>query len=342
MVLRPAGYFALRPERSSQEPLIWEVFVASILTKDDTYRNRRARCSAAAPGYFPPRRIPGCGTFQDGGVGANNPLQLALWELEAIYPATPTPSIAISVGTGYTTPSPWTEGIPLRNIILDGFVPRLFRAMMSSTALHGQNSWAATLNGVDQTHRFRFFRLNLPFDRLEPALDDIASLGDLQHVTQDFIRTVDTLTAPCRALWASTFFFELSTYPVFSHGVYTCVGKVFCRHKYPNLLVRDICSTYDQASLRHKDGSILARLQHFTFCKNCGFGSINAAFTARSTEESFSILLSYDNQTQYPISGLPNTLAWFLSRQYLSESPFHGVVPTAADWVCRCRSKGPP
>lgn len=51
--------------------------------------------------YFKPHRLPGLGTFQDGGVCANCPLWVALCESELLWPSAGWPNLIVSIGTGF-------------------------------------------------------------------------------------------------------------------------------------------------------------------------------------------------------------------------------------------------
>jgi hypothetical protein len=49
---------------------------------------------------FPPKHIPGVGTFQDAGPLENDPLISALSEMAAMFPLIEEPDFVVSLGTG--------------------------------------------------------------------------------------------------------------------------------------------------------------------------------------------------------------------------------------------------
>jgi hypothetical protein len=62
--------------------------------------------------YFSSYRLPGTDVaYQDGGLTFNNPAQIALKEVAAVFPSAPRPSIVVSLGTGSAGPGghPGTE-----------------------------------------------------------------------------------------------------------------------------------------------------------------------------------------------------------------------------------------
>ena len=88
---------------------------------------------------FRPIQISSSGTFQDGGLKHNNPINLALWESRYIWPEIEKPDVVISLGTGTGSRTSSTPAPNFRHVIHDGFIPRLWRCFMSS--LDGQGAW---------------------------------------------------------------------------------------------------------------------------------------------------------------------------------------------------------
>jgi hypothetical protein len=71
-------------------------------------------------------------------VRANNPVSIALKESAIIWPAAGRHDLLISVGIGLTTSNCGRDGYYTGNILKDGAVPRLFRAVMSSPSMDGE------------------------------------------------------------------------------------------------------------------------------------------------------------------------------------------------------------
>ncbi|KAJ9493556.1 hypothetical protein H2202_010972 [Exophiala xenobiotica] len=173
------GYAILRPLQPSAEPYLWEI----------------ARSTAAAPGYFRPKEIAPFGALQDGGIRANNPTDAALWELNCIWPESNGPHLVLSVGTGCQKPVSHELG-PYRGVWLDGFIPRILRAFLSSPSLDAESSWMALWNRLDANTREHYHRLSCEFDGELPDLDDSSQIPRLIHMTKS--STVDYDTLKCK------------------------------------------------------------------------------------------------------------------------------------------------
>ena len=82
--------------------------------------------------FFKLAYISSIGSLQDGGLGYNNPMDLALWECRKLWPLIIVPDVVLSLGTGMVE-NPWSPKVPnFRYIFNDGFIPRLFRSFISS------------------------------------------------------------------------------------------------------------------------------------------------------------------------------------------------------------------
>ncbi|KAK5188064.1 hypothetical protein LTR92_011765 [Exophiala xenobiotica] len=160
-----------------------------------------ARTTAAAPGYFRPKEIAPFGALQDGGISANKPTDAALWELNCIWPETNGPHLVLSVGTGCQKSLSHELG-PYRGVWLDGFIPRILRAFLSSPSLDAESSWMALWNRLDANTRERYHRLSCEFNGELSDLDDSSQIPRLIHMTKS--STVDYDTLKCK-LWASRF-----------------------------------------------------------------------------------------------------------------------------------------
>ena len=174
---------------------------------------------------FQPAQIPNIGTFQDGGLRHNNPVNLALWESKLIWPSIKKPDLVLSLGTG-TDIHPHSPNAPnFRHIFKDGFIPRLYRSFMSS--LDGQSAWRDLMNRMDEQSREDFIRLNIVFPNEVPAINDNDQKEELRKSVH--IQPRDDLET-LFALLASRFFYKLDAIPSRnSSGLYNCVGKICCK-----------------------------------------------------------------------------------------------------------------
>jgi hypothetical protein len=125
--------------------------------------------------YFRPKRIPGVGTFQDGGLWRNNPVDIALWEIPVVWPSIQKPDLVVSLGTGFLklrTQASCANGS--RGIWRRGFLFRLYQAFMEM--LNGRKIAEAFKNGRRSDLKGRYFRFDTEFDSREPGLDDTSKM----------------------------------------------------------------------------------------------------------------------------------------------------------------------
>ena len=281
---------------------------------------------------FPPKRLPVFGPLQDGGLRFNNPLQLALWELPTIWPSTPKPSIAVSVGTGYSTADPWTDLVPMRGIIQDGFGPRLFRSLMASPSLHGHNSWLATINGIEHSSQHRYHRLDLSLDGGKPEMDDPSQMPWLQSQVEKHLCTDQGHLLTAQALRAASFYFELDRIPTKTYGYYLCQGNVLCRRS-PGF-VDDMISEFPEAAMVIDDAKVLGHLMDYTRCEQCRCFNVSVSFKVKALSECVSMSLRLARDDLWAINGFPHDMSWFIDQQKLQ--PQTKPERQTSGGACRC------
>ena len=277
-------------------------------------RLARGRATSAAPVLFQPVRISSVGTFQDGGLKHNNPINLALWESRYIWPSLSKPDLVLSLGTGTTHAS--SPAAPnFRHVVHDGFIPRLWRSFMSS--LDGQAAWRDLWNRLDDTSRENCFRLNISLSSNGPAMDDIDRMNELRGYVHSQPYNHDDRERIVFALLTSTFYFELTSTPCFFFDRYFCHGSIRCRLKGTT-----ICQV-----LRRTHGSSLAfmtereTLGYFApdrdLCTKCSRYNKQVGFIVRHPTDLVNIYLQSPLRGKRNLSGFPQTMQWFTTQQQL-------------------------
>ena len=141
-------------------------------------------CNRVTPSsYFQTKNLLGLGLLQDGGVGANNPLAIALRESGIIWPIAKRHDLLLSVGTGFSTSTP-SDPTGFLGRIWEGALPKLCRAMMSSPSMDGKQGFLEALNYLPHLPTPDVFRLDQAIDGTLPELDDVCSLEAMS--TMDF------------------------------------------------------------------------------------------------------------------------------------------------------------
>ena len=134
---------------------------------------------------FPPFQLSKLATLQDGGLKHNNPVKLAIWECRQIWPAFAQPDFVLSLGTGtYLEESAPSVTADFRHVILDGFLPRLWRSFMLS--LDGETTWRDLWNSLAEEHRDRYFRGNIHLEGTTIPIDDIDAMVGLRKCVRTY------------------------------------------------------------------------------------------------------------------------------------------------------------
>jgi hypothetical protein len=87
-----------------------------------------ARCTSAAPWYFKPKTLKELGTYQDGGLQHNMPMDIAYWEKERLWPEKAL-DFGLSLGTG-AQKAPLTTKLGSQSPVKEGCASRLFNAFL--------------------------------------------------------------------------------------------------------------------------------------------------------------------------------------------------------------------
>ncbi|KAF8533989.1 acyl transferase/acyl hydrolase/lysophospholipase [Trichophaea hybrida] len=268
-----------------------------------------ARCTSAAPSYFPPHTLRDTGSFQDGGLRHNNPVNIAQWEARVIWPKATVMDIVLSVGTG-TSPSTASS----TRFLSGSFIARLYRSFVAS--LDGQKAWEELQNCLPQERKANYFRLNVAFDGKEPALDDLVEMHRLKAPrTSRYGNELEI----AESLVAKQFYFEFDHLPRYLRGRYHCSGYILCRFQGSQQakLLKYVCGKSAGFALGDNDITILRSplmMQNGAFLQH-------VKFEINSLDEEFAISLTGVGMKSRVISGFPTTATALIRNQEL-DNPF--------------------
>ncbi|KAK6431703.1 hypothetical protein LTR95_012132, partial [Oleoguttula sp. CCFEE 5521] len=267
--------------------------------------------------FFKPRLLKHFGTFQDGGLQHNNPLNIAMWELRNLWPSRVI-DFALSIGTGVSQASTVAYGTGPYSPVKDRFVARVFRTVMKS--MDGERVWREIFNSLAEKDRDCYHRLNLPLDGKEPDLDDVESMTDLKQQSLQWLVLEKRLAAPVDSIIASMFYFEIDTYDLQPDGLFRCVGIVYCRlilarpgREYLYTLLKSTSSYFCI------DGKPTPCVDHIP--KNGPPFRRVIKFTVESLEDSLNITLLGLTSSPKSISGMPQSVSSLVKAQCL-DAPF--------------------
>ncbi|KAE8148505.1 FabD/lysophospholipase-like protein [Aspergillus avenaceus] len=316
-------YGRLRPN-VDDVPFIWQV----------------ARATSAAPPLFSTIDLPGLGTFQDGGMGRhNNPVNLALSEAKHLWPNFNHPDVVLTLGTASEMPS--SRPTSFRNIVVDGWVPRVYRSLRAS--FDGRATWKELEDRLDVRSLESFFRFDVILPGGLPPMDDTKCMEHLSN--QARMETDDrySMRDAAMALLTTCFFFELEAIPEYRTGIFLCTGNIRCRASARPLLNRLIEMEPNIRGFYKDNIDLGLGLSIDDICPACHRYSLPIRFIVRDLDERFTLSLRLGSTTRR-LSAFPNTIRWFIDQQGL-DCPFgssnHSVQ---VSWIecpeCRSQSIG--
>ena len=215
-----------------------------------------------------PAQIGSLGSFQDGGLRYNNPMDLAVWECQYIWQTETTPDVLLSLGTGTQEDNQTPKAPHFRHLLNDGFIPRLYRSFISS--LDGERTWRDSVNRMEEQRKTNCFRLNVGLPAVEPQLDDVSQMENLRQSVclQPGDTRRDDLRRIVGALLAASFYLETCTLRSFEHGSYRCQGLIRCRNE-PLAVLKLLNGLYENEARFTLASESLGPAQFDDICPAC-------------------------------------------------------------------------
>ncbi|KAI0977472.1 acyl transferase/acyl hydrolase/lysophospholipase [Xylaria arbuscula] len=254
-----------------------------------------ARSTSAAPMFFPPKYIPGLGTFQDGGVLRNNPTIVGLSEFSALTEGA-RPDLIINLGTGSEPePEAWNE----RRLRFwrDGWLARLARAYMS--LMQGRSTWndAACLVKRESRH-IGHYRLDIALEG-DIRLDDVSSMPLLRSVVPRDTALGETIEEIAQRLFAALFYFELTALPVPADSRFRIEGQMLCTRKAGDSALLQISQRLGSSTLFIDKKATRFQVEYDVY----GNIIVPLVFFA---DQAFSLEIKQDSSSSpFPLSGSP-------------------------------------
>ncbi|EJD00751.1 FabD/lysophospholipase-like protein [Fomitiporia mediterranea MF3/22] len=153
---------------------------------DDVTIVTAALATSAAPTYFHPTVHAGH-SYIDGGVGFNNPAELALKQLTTLYGPTAYANTLISIGTGRRNENPYRPGAPRTRSGIAGMIDMLRAFAHISTdaeAVHARLEERFSQTGA-------YFRFN-PVGLEDIVLDDWTAVDDAIKASLTYLELSET------------------------------------------------------------------------------------------------------------------------------------------------------
>lgn len=166
----------------------------------------------------------------------------------------------------------------------------------------------------------KYYRLDYRFDTLEPRLDDMSCIPELQEDVRADNSASDTIATVASCMIASLFYFELDTLPETTNGRTSGTGRIKCtlRANSPALTILLCRLRLESAEFHLNDSLILGNSGLEDVVCSDGSFSKSVRFDVIGR---FTISLRRGNAQSCPISGSPFTIRSLVSAQKLN-APF--------------------
>jgi hypothetical protein len=246
--------------------------------------------------------------------------------------------LVLSVGTGFDKQLLISPKAPnIRNLLLDRFIPCLYRSFILSISLHGRNSWIDYLNRLNKETKAQYFRLDLPLIGKEPGIDEVDKMEYLQNQVPLYLGDIEGIA---RAFKAAEFFFELDELLTRDTGIYRYRGSILSRSPNSQALIYNLTAKYPYCRFLTDSGSLLGFLSIEDICQECRKFQKTATFNVCYPSDIVNIFLVFNRLFCRSIGSFLHSVSWFQDRQMLKVQfgqPDHRTrSPRRSDLDCIC------
>ena len=245
--------------------------------------------------------------------GHNNPIKLALWESLRIDPSLSKSDLVVSVGTGTSTKTKSPRATSFRHVLFNGFIPRLWRAYM--TSFDGESNFRDIVNSLDCDNREDYKRLNVVLLRNEPAMDNTSWMDELRQLVHLNSQMIQECEETIYALLVASFYFELSCIPSpLLENQIRCLGTIRCR-----LSGEVMAELLEQIHPSRIFFVMHSRALGYYFskrdlCPSCRQYRKSVEFTVRDLGQPTNIYATSARRPRRKISAFPQTMQWFIDQ----------------------------
>ena len=251
--------------------------------------------------------------------GNNNPLKIARSESLRIYPALSDLDIVISIGTGAPKDSAISEKTSYRHVLLDGGIPRVWRAYMANS-FDGERIFWEVVNTVSKDVRDNYIRLNVLLPEEGIGIDDTTGLKELEDCVESSLQLSRQAEQAMYALLVATFYFELDSSPSKSGPGLHCSGTIRCRLPGQTIVLllerlnpRRMAFVLGKKILGDYNGKQ-------DLCHSCDRYRKHIQFYVGDLEQTIIVYLASPDRPPRRISAFPQTIRWFVDQQGLDSS----------------------
>lgn len=236
------------------------------------------------------------GTYWDGGLVFPDPVKLALFESERLWPES-SPDVIISLGTGI---QPKDKG-GRRSL------HRLWVGFMDF--LDGQSHSRDTAKGLEKLTRGNFFRLNTILKR-PIRLDNTSDLDELRKTVYMSPTSRRETRSVVLALLSSNFYLTLDGKPIFDAGYYHYTASIRCRTDCSAVIsaLNRLCPSTKKFVTENE---VLGDCNSNDICRMCCRYRKRVTITVRHPNDLVTISMQSGSDLMWKISAFPQRMSWF-------------------------------
>ncbi|OQE10096.1 hypothetical protein PENFLA_c094G09948 [Penicillium flavigenum] len=258
----------------------------------------------------------GIGSFQDGGLKYNFAGEIAHQVSHQIWPTAMGSTRMLSLGTGKAQSNEQTPHF--RHIFRDSFVRRGFDAWMST--METDSDWRKWRSRLDDSVKSDSHRLDVPLGNAPHAIDAVEAMEDYRDLVILHIGSGRMARDAATTLLVSRFFFVVDSLPENTATPFWCRGSVRCKGP-ARMVILALENLYPDGLSYVSDCGLIDRFGGLdSLCPLCGCYSRSVTFLARHLEYKVNIYLQTSSKRRWRISGFPESVASFVSRQGLRSS----------------------
>lgn len=271
------------------------------------------------------------GIYWDGGLVFPDPVKLALFESERLWPES-SPDVIISLGTGV---QPKVKG-GRRSL------HRLWAGFMDF--LDGQSHSRDTAKGLEKLTHGSFFRLNTILQR-PIRLDNTSDLDELRKsVYKSPTSRMETKNVVL-ALLSSNFYLTLDGKPIFDFGFYHYTASIRCRADCSAVIsaLNRLCPSTKRFVTQTE---VLGDCSAKDICHMCHRYRKRVTVTVRHPSDFVTISIQSGSELIWKISAFPQRMSWFEEQGGLNDlfgNKYHDIPGALRCPTCtpQCSSPSP-
>lgn len=222
----------------------------------------------------------------------------------------------LSLGTGKAQPKDQTPHF--RHIFRDGFLRRGFDAWMST--MQTDSDWKKWRSRLPGPVRGDCHRLDVSLGNAPQTIDAIEAMDDYRNLVLLQVGSARMAREAATTLLISRFYFLVGSLPEHTAAPFWCPGSVRCKGP-ARKIIRALEHLYPEGLSYVSDCGLIDDFGGLdSLCASCGCYNRPISFLTHHLDHTVNIYIQNRSKTKWRISGFPESVATFASRQGLHSS----------------------